>query len=260
MSVPVRLSTSLVGAAICVLCAPSVYAVEPQSAGLPNSQVTFTPQEIASQQSYQSQISRKYQNIITETAPNIIVTGGGSLPSSASVSTGTMTEPSDDTTCGPIAAYNLLYHFDGANTPSLVTLEKQLGWTQSQGTPLGNNWISTLNADQSTFSYTVTTSPSVSDVYTDTAVSVSAGAPVIFDIYGYLPGYQSSGPHYLYHYVTGRFYSGYGTNSAAQETIGWYDESNENKNGHYISYSIDTLQSLVGQGRPSINWLGVIWT
>lgn len=235
------------------------------TATMQNSEVTLTKSEIAANLAHQKQILERLGSLKNTQSSSSIspttVPGGGGIPSSGVVDTGTTTESDDGTTCGPISAWNLLYHFDGSSTPSLTTLESQsqLGWTQSQGTPFGENWSTTLNEDQSQVTYWTLSNPSVSDVFADTANDVSSSMPLIYDIYGYLPGYQNSGPNILYHYVTGRTYSGYGTNNSAEETIGWYDESDLNANGHYITNTVSTLDSLVGSGDPSQNWLGLVY-
>jgi hypothetical protein len=170
-----------------------------------------------------------------------------------------MTESDSGTTCGPIAAWNLLYHFDGSNTPSLTTLESQLGWNSTSGTSFGSNWPSTLNADQTYWEYYTVSSPTVPTVYDDTVYDVGSTVPNIFDIYGDLPGYPSK-DWPVYHYVTGYGYSGYGTNTASEEYVTWYDESDLNQNGHNITYSVSQLESYAsGSGTNTLNWLGIVY-
>ena len=156
----------------------------------------------------------------------------------------------------------------GTSTPSITTLETQLGWSSSNGTPFGSNWTSTLNSDQSNYTYTAYSYPAPSDAFVDTAVAVGlSSAPDIFNIYGYLPGYQggTNGSNLVFHYVTGRNYSGYGTGNPSEENLGWYDESDENTNGHYITYTVaqlNTYESTSVKGAygtyPEMGWQGVV--
>ncbi|RIV26426.1 hypothetical protein D2Q93_04450 [Alicyclobacillaceae bacterium I2511] len=144
--------------------------------------------------------------------------------------------------------------------PSLSTLESQLGWTQGDGTNLGSNWTSTLNSDQSYYTYSVMPNPTPADVFVDTATTVGlSDIGNIDNIYGYLPGYKSVWYlGYTYHYVTGYAYSGYGYGTASSQDVTWYDESDINSYGHHITNSVATLQGLEGSSKPGLNFQGVI--
>jgi len=185
----------------------------------------------------------------------------GGPPAAATVSTGTTTESSAGTDCGPIAAYNLLYHFKGSSTPSLSTLESSsnLQWSSSAGTGYGSNWTTTLDKYDGGYSYSLAPyGPSAADVYIDDAVTIgSENAPTIEDITGDLPGYQSNGPHNLSHYTTGRTYSGFGSGSTTSESLGWYDESDENTGGHYMDYTVSTLNSYKSSG--ALSFIGTVY-
>lgn len=185
----------------------------------------------------------------------------GAPPYANTVNCGTLTEATTGTDCGPIAAYNLLYHFDGSKTPSLSTLESasNLNWNSSSGTGYGANWTTTLNKYQSNYTYsTAPYGPSTTDVYIDNAVTIGlSNVPTILDMQGYLPGYQTNGANNLSHYVTGREYSGYGSGSTSSESLGWYDESSENYNGHYIDYTVAQLDSYNNSG--ALEWIGTVY-
>lgn len=252
------------------LCAATSNSYAATTATPPNSQVTMTSQEIQQSHAKQAEIMREYGGALTAsnssaTSPSIVP---GAPPPSGIVDTGTTTESDNGSTCGPIAAFNLLYHFKGSSTPSITTLETQLDWSSSNGTPFGSNWTSALNSDQSKYIYTAYSNPTTSDAFVDTAVAVGlSSAPDIFNIYGYLPGYQggTNGSNLVFHYVTGRNYSGYGTGNPSQEDLGWYDESDENTNGHYITYSVaqlNTYESASVKGAygtyPEMGWQGVV--
>jgi len=50
---------------------------------------------------------------------------------------------------------------------------------------------------------------------------------------------------------------GYGSGSASTESLGWYDESDENTNGHYIDYTVSQLNSYSSSG--AITWIGTVY-
>ncbi|GMA59358.1 hypothetical protein GCM10025858_38610 [Alicyclobacillus sacchari] len=250
------------GIAFSALC-PAVVMADTSTSNIPNSQVTLTASQEATAEAQQ----QKIVNLINSSGSNTsnVTTGmlspdsmpdyGPATPS-YTVSTGTMTEPDAGTTCGPIAAYNLLYNIPHSSRPSVSTLKSQLGWTNSAGTGYGSNWTSTLNSDQSYHTYSLSpVDPSVTDVYDDTiyAVGYEQHVPDILDIYGYIPGYQSSGPNYLYHYVT------YDSYNVSTDTMGWYDESDLNANGHNVSYTVSELNSLNSGSSTSLHFQGVVY-
>ena len=232
-----------------------------------NSQITLTKSQVQQGQSRQAQLNQKYEALALGQSPkaatgNAIIPDSipGGPPYSASAPVGNMNESDSGSTCGPISAWNLLDGKLGSNTPSLSTLESQLGWTQGGGTNLGSNWTSTLNSDQAYYTYSVITNPTPADVFVDTATTVGLNdIGNIDNIYGYLPGYKSVWYlGYTYHYVTGYAYSGYGYGTASSQDVTWYDESDINSYGHYITNSVATLQDLEGSSQPGLNFQGVI--
>ncbi|PWI57089.1 hypothetical protein [Sulfoacidibacillus thermotolerans] len=254
---------------ILAVAATSVMSIETSyAATVPlNSQITLTKSQVQQGQSRQADLNQKYGAIALGQSPKVSTSNAiipnyvpGGPPYSASAPVGNMNESDSGSTCGPISAWNLLDGELGSNTPSLSTLESQLGWTQGGGTNLGSNWTSTLNSDQSYYTYSVMPNPTPSDVFVDTATIVGlSDIGNIDNIYGYLPGYKSVWYlGYTYHYVTGYAYSGYGYGTASSQDVTWYDESDINSYGHHITNSVATLQGLEGSSQPGLNFQGVI--
>ena len=257
MNKAIKIITSIaVPALILMPTAVSLAATTPV-----NSQVTLTQTEIQQGQQRQAQIIQMLHRSSTSSNKG----GSGTYnsigaPAGSNASIGNMTESDNGSTCGPISAWNLLYGVMGSNTPSITTLESDLGWTSSNGTPLSKAWSTTLNNNQSIYNYTVISDPTPQDVFLDTVGTVGfSHIGNVENIIGYLPGYNSVWYlGYTYHYVTGYEYNNYGTNNTSLETETWWDESDINANGHVITNSVSQLQSLAGSGQPGLNFQGVI--
>lgn len=88
-------------------------------------------------------------------------------------------------------------------------------------------------------------------------VGNAPGVPNILNIVGYLPGYQNNGPNKLGHYVTGDQYTGW---VSGTQSMGWYDESDLNSQGHNISYTVSYLNSLSNTNNtPNLNFQGIVF-
>ena len=46
--------------------------------------------------------------------------------------------------------------------------------------------------------------------------------------------------------------------SYGSQNVTWFDESDINSNGHYITYPVATLQGLEGSSQPGLNFQGII--
>ncbi len=158
--------------------------------------------------------------------------------------------------CGPIAAHNLLTHFEPSVTAASVqTLETPVGYVSGSGTPFSAQYATGINEyDGGLYSYNAylegpTWNQGITEGAWNNAFGIAAdsiglgGIPTSWLASGWLPGFNhnlASG-----HWFVGYGYSGYSATSQIPsiETLSYLDTSMEHSTRYWFSETVETFLS-----------------